>query len=79
MKNLTTEEIREELRKQGLLDYLEDLTLSITPEDWCYECSTHKHICGHEKAIILFVGGSEGATTQFLNNLSKNKEKGGKY
>ena len=69
MKNLTTEEIREELSKQGVLDYLEDLTLAITPGDWCYECGTHKHMCGHEKAIILFVGGSNGAVKQFLDNL----------
>lgn len=73
MKKLTTEEIREELKNQELLDYLEDLTLAITPEDWCYECGTHKHICGHEKAIILFVGGSKDAVEQFLGNLKNTK------
>lgn len=69
MKNLTTEEIQEELRKQGVLDYLEDLTLAITPSDWCYECGTHKHMCGHERAVILFVGGSDGAVKMFREKL----------
>jgi len=73
MKKLTTEEIREKLRKQGVLDYLEDLTLAITPGDWCYECDTHKHMCGHEKAIVLFVGGSKGAVKMFLEKLGSNQ------
>lgn len=45
--------IREELKRQGVLEFLEDLDLAITEDDFCFQCHTHKHICGHERAVTV--------------------------
>jgi len=50
----TTEEIKSILKKQGYIEYLESNCFAITPTEWCEECNTHKHICGHDIAIVLF-------------------------
>jgi hypothetical protein len=50
----TTKEIKTILKEQGHLEYLESNCFAITPAEWCEECGTHKHMCGHETAIVLF-------------------------
>jgi len=64
-KKFSDKEIREILEEQGWLDYLEEWCFAITEGDFCYECNTHKHICGHETAIII------AATENFLENYNE--------
>ncbi len=42
-----TEELYDELVSQGF---------AMTKGDFCQECKTHKHLCGHEEAILIHVG-----------------------
>ena len=60
--------IRAILKSQGVLEYLEDNCFAITEEDFCYLCNTHKHICGHEKAVVI--AATENFLEEWINELS---------
>ncbi len=41
--------------KQGVLEILENADCAMGEEDFCHECKTHKHICGHQEARIIVI------------------------
>lgn len=51
---------KEFYKKQGILEILENADCAMAEEDFCHECNTHKFMCGHQEARLIFIYMDQG-------------------